>query len=147
MCCFVQDNLSVSIRRGTVRALHFQIPPNAQAKLVLVRGSIYDVAVDLRAGSPTYGRWMAVTLTAGSGRQLSFRAPSRTGSAPSNRIPKWPIKSMSYYAPELEQGLMWNDPTLAIDWPVAPVDAVLSDRDRTLGLFAEFVTPFKYDDR
>ena len=71
---FVQDNQALSLKRGTVRALHFQVPPKAQAKLVRVlRGSIYDVAVDLRAGSPTYGRWMAVTLTAEGGEQL-FRS-------------------------------------------------------------------------
>jgi dTDP-4-dehydrorhamnose 3,5-epimerase len=95
-CCFVQDNLSLSIKRGTVRALHFQIPPNAQAKLVhVVRGSVYDVAGDLRAGSPTYGRWMAVTLTAESGRQLFVPRGFAHGFCTLEPIPKWPIKSMS----------------------------------------------------
>jgi dTDP-4-dehydrorhamnose 3,5-epimerase len=146
-CCFVQDNLSLSIKRGTVRALHFQIPPNAQAKLVHVVRGIYDVAVDLRAGSPTYGRWMAVTLTAGSGRQLFVPRGFAHRFCTLEPDTEVAYKVDEHYAPELGQGLMWNDPTLAIDWPVAPVNAVQSDRDRTLGLFAEFVTPFIYDDR
>jgi dTDP-4-dehydrorhamnose 3,5-epimerase len=145
--CFVQDNQSLSIKRGTIRALHFQVPPKAQAKLVRVlRGSIYDVAVDLRAGSPSYGRWMAMTLTAESDGSCSFRAVARMGTAPSNRTPKWPIRSMSTMRPNSNKALC-GDPTLAIDWPVAPADAVLSEKDRVLGLFAEFVTPFKYEDR
>ena len=146
--CFVQDNQSLSIKRGTVRALHFQVPPKAQAKLVrVVRGSIYDVAVDLRAGSPTYGRWMAMILTAESGRQLFVPRGCAHGYCTLEPDTEVAYKVDEYYAPELEQGVMWNDPTLAIDWPVAPADAVLSEKDRVLGLFAEFVTPFKYEDR
>ena len=146
--CFVQDNQSLSIKRGTIRALHFQVPPKAQAKLVRVlRGSIYDVAVDLRAGSPTYGRWMAMTLTAESGRQLFVPRGCAHGYCTLEPDTEVAYKVDEYYAPELEQGVMWNDPTLAIDWPVAPADAVLSEKDRVLGLFAEFVTPFKYEDR
>ena len=146
--CFVQDNQSLSIKRGTVRALHFQVPPKAQAKLVrVVRGSIYDVAVDLRAGSPTYGRWVAETLTAGSGRQMFIPRGFAHGFCTLEPETEVAYKVDEYYAPELEQGLMWNDSTLTIDWPVAPVDAVLSEKDRGLGLFAEFVTPFKYEDR
>ena len=146
--CFVQDNQSLSIKRGTVRALHFQVPPKAQAKLVrVVRGSIYDVAVDLRVGSPTYGRWMAVTLTAESGRQLFVPRGCAHGYCTLEPDTEVAYKVDEYYAPELEQGVMWNDPTLAIDWPVALAEAVLSDKDRMLGRFAEFVSPFKYEDR
>jgi len=88
-CNFVQDNQSLSIKRGTVRALHFQSPPKAQSKLIrVVRGSIYDVAVDLRSGSPTYGHWTAMILTAESGGQLFVPRGFAHGSALSNRTPK-----------------------------------------------------------
>jgi dTDP-4-dehydrorhamnose 3,5-epimerase len=147
-CDFVQDNQSLSIKRGTVRALHFQTPPKAQSKLIRVaRGSIYDVAVDLRSGSPTYGRWTAMTLTAQSGGQLFLPRGFAHGFCTLEPDTEVAYKVDEYYAPELEQGILWNDPTLAIEWPVAPADAVLSKKDRALGSFAEFVTPFKYADR
>jgi dTDP-4-dehydrorhamnose 3,5-epimerase len=147
-CHFVQDNQSLSIRRGTVRGLHFQVPPKAQAKLVRVlRGSIYGVVVDLRSGSPAYGRWIGVTLTAAGGRQLFVPRGFAHGFCTLEPNTEVAYKVDEYYAPELEQGLIWNDPMLAIDWPVAPADAVLSERDRVLGVLAEFVTPFKYGEQ
>lgn len=147
-CNYVQDNQSLSIKVGTVRALHFQVPPKAQAKLVRVlRGSVYDVVVDLRSGSPTYGRWLGVTLTAESGKQLFVPRGFAHGFCTLEPNTEVAYKVDEYYAPELEQGVLWNDPTLAIDWPVAPADAVLSQKDRVLGLFAKFATPFAYEDR
>jgi dTDP-4-dehydrorhamnose 3,5-epimerase len=144
--CFVQDNQSLSLKRGTVRALHFQVPPKQQAKLVRVlRGSIYDVAVDLRAGSPTYGRWTAVTLTANDGRQLFVPRGLGHGFCTLEPNTEVAYKVDDYYAPECEQGLIWDDPMLAIRWPVPAADAILSDKDRKLGFFADFITPFRYE--
>lgn len=141
--CFVQDNQSLSIKRGTVRALHFQIPPKTQAKLVRVlRGAIFDVAVDLRAGSATYGHWTAATLTASNGYQMFIPRGFGHGFCTLEPDTEVAYKVDDYYAPECEQGLAWNDPTLAIDWPVKPEDAILSDKDRRLGRFADLVTPF-----
>ncbi len=143
---FVQDNQAFSLQRGTVRALHFQVPPHAQAKLVRVlRGSVYDVAVDLRAGSPTYGRSVAATLTARRGEQVFVPRGFAHGYCTLEADTEVAYKVDDYYAPDCERGLIWNDPTLAIDWPVAASDAVLSDKDCKLPRFADFVSPFRYD--
>jgi dTDP-4-dehydrorhamnose 3,5-epimerase len=143
---FVQDNQSLSLKPGTVRALHFQAPPQPQAKLVRVlRGSVYDVAVDLRVYSPTYGRWVATTLTAKAGEQLFIPRGFAHGFCTLEANTEVAYKADDYYAPEWEQGLAWDDPTLAIDWPVRAADAVLSDKDRKLRRFADFASPFRYD--
>ena len=141
---FVQDNQSLSRRQGTIRALHFQIPPRAQAKLVRVlRGSIYDVAVDLRVSSPTYGRWAAQTLTAKSGEQLFVPVGFAHGFCTLEADTEVAYKVDSYYDPDFEQGLAWDDPTLAITWPVSASAAILSDRDRARQSFTDFVSPFR----
>jgi len=131
---FVQDNQSLSRRRGTVRGLHFQIPPAAQAKLVRVlKGSILDVAVDIRRGSPSYGRSVAVTLTAEEGDQLYIPAGFAHGFCTLVDDVEILYKVTSPYSASHERGIAWNDPDLAIDWPVPDRLAVLSDKDRTLG--------------
>jgi dTDP-4-dehydrorhamnose 3,5-epimerase len=112
-----------------------------------MRRSVYDVAVDLRPDSPTYGRLTAMTLTAESGGQLFLPRGFAREFCTLEPGTEVAYKVDEYYAPELEQGIVWNDPTLTIDWPVAPADAVLSEKDRALGRFAEFVTPFTYEDR
>lgn len=143
---FVQDNQSFSAKRGTIRGLHFQLPPAAQAKLVRVLlGSVYDVVVDLRRGSPTYGRWKGETLTAGGGEQLFV--PRGFAHAFCTLEPDVIVayKVDDFYAPASDSGLIWDDPTLAIDWPVAPGEVVLSDKDLRLGRFADFVSPFRYE--
>jgi len=144
---FVQDNQALSLKSGTVRALHFQVPPRMQAKLVRVlRGSIYDVAVDLRAGSPNYGHWVAATLTAQSGEQILVPRGFAHGYCTLEADTEVAYKVDDYYAPECERGLAWDDPTLAITWPVSAADAVLSDKDRKLPRFADFDSPFRYDE-
>jgi len=143
---FVQDNQALSLKRGTVRALHFQVPPKAQGKLVRVlRGSVYDVAVDLRAGSPAYGRWVAATLTAQGGEQIFVPRGFAHGYCTLEADTEVAYKVDDYYAPECERGLAWDDPTLGIAWPVSAADAVLSDKDRKLPRFADFTSPFRYD--
>lgn len=145
---FVQDNEALSLKRGTVRALHFQVPPKVQGKLVRVLcGSIFDVAVDLRAGSPSYGRWMSATLTAKFGEQIFVPRGFAHGYCTLEDDTIVAYKVDDYYAPECEHGLAWDDPTLKVDWPVSPANAVLSDKDRKLPGFADFASPFRYDGR
>jgi dTDP-4-dehydrorhamnose 3,5-epimerase len=142
---FVQDNQSYSRARGTIRGLHFQLPPAPQAKLVrVVRGSICDVVVDLRAGSPTYGRWIAQQLTAEGGEQVFVPCGMAHGFCTLEPDTEVVYKVDEYYVPEHDSGVIWNDRTLAIDWPVPAEEAVLSDKDRELGRFSEFVSPFRY---
>lgn len=143
---FVQDNQALSLKRGTIRALHFQVPPKVQAKLVRVlRGSIYDVAVDLRAGSPSYGRWVGATLTAQGGEQIFVPRGFAHGYCTLEDDTEVAYKVDDYYAPDCERGVAWDDPTLKIDWPIQLADAVLSDKDRKLPAFADFTSPFRYD--
>lgn len=128
---FVQDNESVSFRAGTVRGLHFQIPPFAQAKLVRVlRGRIVNVGVDLRRASPSFGRHVAVGLVAGDGQQVYWPAGFAHGFCTLEDDTVVAYKVDAPYAPEHDRGLAWDDPALGIAWPVAPGTAILSDRDR-----------------
>jgi len=129
---FVQDNQAFNARAGTVRGLHFQKAPHAQGKLVRVlRGAIYDVAVDVRPGSPTYGRWVAAELTAESGEQLFVPRGFAHGYCTLREDTELFYKVDGHYAPELEGGVAWDDPALAIPWPLAG-EPVLSDKDRKL---------------
>ena len=127
----VQENHSYSRDAGTVRGLHFQLPPRAQAKLVrVVRGAVLDVAVDLRRDSPTFGRHVAVELSAESGEQLYVPAGFAHGFCTLEPQPEGVYLMDQTYAPEHERGLLWNDPALGIVWPVAPEKAILSAKDR-----------------
>lgn len=129
---WVQENHSVSAAAGTVRGLHFQVPPAAQAKLVrVVRGAILDVALDLRRASPSYGRHVAVTLTAAAWNQLFVPAGFAHGFCTLEPDTEVLYKISHDYSPAQERGLDWRDPDLGIAWPVAADAAVLSDRDRT----------------
>lgn len=129
---FVQDNQAFNARAGTVRGLHFQTAPHPQAKLVRVlRGAIFDVAVDIRPGSPTYGQWAGATLTAEGGEQLFVPRGFAHGYATLQDDTELFYKVDGLYAPDREGGILWNDPDVGIDWPIAEA-TVLSDKDKAL---------------
>lgn len=143
---FVQDNHSLSGPVGTVRGLHFQAPPHAQDKLVrCAAGVIHDVVVDIRRGSPSYGQWIKVEVSAENGRQLLIPKGFLHGFV--TRAPNSELlyKCSDVYAPECDGALRFDDPDLAIDWGIAPEDAVLSDKDRKAQGFADFQSPFTYE--
>jgi dTDP-4-dehydrorhamnose 3,5-epimerase len=142
---FVQDNLSVSRFKGTVRGLHFQRPPFAQAKLIrVIRGSILDIAVDIREGSPSYGRHVAVELKAESGTQLWIPIGFLHGFCTLEDDTQVCYKVSEYYSPEHDAGVYWNDADLKIDWPVNPEAVVLSDKDQRHPRLAELPDLFIY---
>ena len=140
---FVQDNHSYSADKGTVRGLHFQTPPFAQDKLVrVVRGSVFDIAVDLRQGSPTYGRHVSAVLSAQAWNQILVPIGFAHGFMTLEPDTEVIYKVSNYYAPDHDKGLLWNDPALGINWPIADEEAVLSDKDRKQPRLAELITPF-----
>ena len=140
---FVQDNHSVSTCRGTVRGLHFQSPPYAQDKLVrVVKGSAFDVAVDLRRHSATYGQHVSVVLSAESWNQILVPVGFAHGFMTLEPDTEVVYKVSDYYARDHDKGLLWNDSALGIRWPLTDDEAVLSDKDRRQPGFAGFVTPF-----
>ncbi|WP_134497460.1 dTDP-4-dehydrorhamnose 3,5-epimerase [Microvirga pakistanensis] len=140
---FVQDNHSLSVAVGTVRGLHFQSAPFAQDKLVrVVRGRILDVAVDLRRSSPTYGQHVAVELSAENGRQLFVPIGFAHGFCTLEPNTEIEYKVSAYYSAANDHGLAWNDPTLGIEWPVDPANAVLSDKDLQQPLLADLPAYF-----
>lgn len=142
---FVQDNQSFSSRPGTVRGLHFQLPPHAQSKLVRVlKGKIFDLAVDLRRGSPTFGKWCSTTLTAESGDQVFVPRGFAHGFCTLAPDVEVAYKVDDYYAPECDAGIRWNDPAIGIEWPIAATDAIMSQKDLGLPLLGEFTSPFVY---
>ncbi len=142
-CEFVQDNQSLSIRAGTVRGLHFQAPPAAQAKLIRVlRGAVFDVAVDIRRERATYGRWCAATLTATGGEQMFIPRGFAHGFCTLEPDTEVVYKVDGYYAPGHERGIAWDDPDIAITWPVETGSAFLSPRDERLPRFVDFISPF-----
>jgi dTDP-4-dehydrorhamnose 3,5-epimerase len=142
---FVQDNHSLSPAVGTVRGLHFQAPPNAQAKLVRCgRGAIFDVAVDIRRGSPTYGRWAGYTLSAENGAQLYIPVGFAHGFATLEPDSEIIYKCSDYYAPETEGALRWDDPDIGIKWPLTGAP-VLGEKDAAAPLLAGFDSPFTFE--
>ena len=140
----MQDNQSRSVRKGTLRGLHFQRPPTAQAKLMSVlRGRILDVAVDVRAGSPTFGNHVSIELSAESGHQVYIPVGFAHGFLTLEDDVLVMYKVSDYYAPAHDGGIRWNDPDIALPWPMR--DIITSDKDGRLPLLRDFASPFAYD--
>lgn len=156
-CTFVQDNHSLSVPAFTLRGLHFQVPPRGQDKLVrCIRGAIFDVAVDVRRGSPTYGKWVGAELSAENGHQLFIPIGFAHGFVTLEPACEVTYKCSDTYAPEQDGGIRWNDPALApldgesggIAWPLpAGTTPELSAKDAVQPLLANFDSPFPYDGR
>ncbi|MGQ3487915.1 dTDP-4-dehydrorhamnose 3,5-epimerase [Roseovarius pacificus] len=143
---FVQDNHSLSATVGTVRGLHFQSPPHAQAKLVRCgRGRLFDVAVDIRKGSPTFGQWVGYELSFENGLQLLIPAGFLHGFITREPDTEIIYKCSDYYAPDCDGAVRFDDPDLGIDWGLSG-DPVLSEKDANAPLMADFDSPFTYGD-
>ena len=146
---FVQDNHSLSVPCYTLRGLHFQTPPHGQDKLVrCIRGRIFDVAVDVRKGSPTWGQWVGAELSAANGLQLYIPIGFAHGFLTLEGNCEVTYKCSETYAPNYDGGIRWDDPAIAIDWPV-PLGSMpeLSTKDQAQPLLADFESPFIYDGR
>ncbi len=143
---FVQDNHSLSRSVGTIRGIHFQRPPHAQAKLVrCLRGRIMDYAVDLRRGSPTYGRHVAAELSAENGLQLFVPVGYGHAFVTLEDDAEVAYKVSDTYSPACEGGVVWNDPAIGIDWPLPAHGASLSPKDAVLPRLSDLESPFEYD--
>lgn len=141
---FVQDNESKS-RYGVLRGLHFQLPPYTQSKLVrVVKGRVVDVAVDIRKGSPTYGRYVTCELTGENHRQFFVPKGMAHGFVVLSEEAVFQYKCDDSYHPEAEGGISWDDKDIAIEWPIEAKDISLSERDKNHSCFKDFDSPFKY---
>lgn len=144
---FVQDNHSVSAQKGTVRGLHFQTPPHAQAKLVRCgHGALWDVAVDLRKGSPTFGQHFGIELSPDNGRQLLIPTGFAHGFITLQDDTEIIYKCSDYYAPECDRALAHDDPQLDINWGVSRAKRILSDKDAAAPALADLDSPFRYEE-
>lgn len=142
---FPQDNHSISTAPGTLRGLHFQSPPHAQAKLVrCTKGRIWDVALDIRKGSPTYGRWEGVELSPGNGRQILIPEGFLHGFVTLEPDTEVLYKCSDYYAPESDGAVLWS--SCGIEWPIRS-EPVLSAKDADAVAFDEFESPFRWEFR
>jgi dTDP-4-dehydrorhamnose 3,5-epimerase len=143
---FVQDNHVYSSERGVLRGLHYQTAPHAQGKLVrCIRGSILDVSVDIRSGSPTFGQHVAIELSAANWKQLWLPPGFAHGYVTLEPDCEVIYRVTDYYAPDCEAGIAWDDPDLGIDWRICSFDLILSEKDRKNPLLSEIVAPFSYN--
>jgi dTDP-4-dehydrorhamnose 3,5-epimerase len=143
---FVQDNHSFSAEAGVLRGLHYQSPPAAQAKLVrVIRGAIYDVAVDIRHGSPTFGRWVGLTVSAEAWNQILVPEGFAHGFVTLEAATEVLYKVSAPYSPEHDRGIRWDDPAIGIDWPLGGREPILSDKDRAAPLLADAPAAFQYE--
>ena len=128
-CNFVQDNMSRSVK-GTLRGLHYQLNPHAQGKLIRVTlGSVFDVAVDIRKGSPTFAQWIGEELSAENKKSLYIPPGFAHGFYVLSDTAEFSYKCSAFYSPQSEAGLIWNDPTINIEWPLNSSNVILSDKD------------------
>ncbi|WP_192798344.1 dTDP-4-dehydrorhamnose 3,5-epimerase [Brucella intermedia] len=135
---FVQDNHSYSAAKGVVRGLHYQLPPFAQDKLVRVtRGAILDVAVDIRKGSPTFGKWVALEVSAEKWNQILVPKGFAHGFMTLVEHTEVIYKVTNYYSPEHDRSIRFDDPAIGIDWPIAASDVQLSDKDQKAPMLAD----------
>lgn len=145
-CRFVQDNQSSSSRPATLRGFHFQRPPAAQAKLVSVaRGRVLDVAVDIRRGSPTFGRYASIELSAKTPYQLYIPVGFAHGFISLDDDVLVTYKASNYYSPACDAGISWNDPQIAFPWPFEAAAITKSDKDGRLPALKDFDSPFPYE--
>jgi dTDP-4-dehydrorhamnose 3,5-epimerase len=142
---FVQDNHSMSAKPGTLRGLHYQSPPHAQDKLVrCTRGSIFDVAVDIRVGSPTYGKWFGIELSLENGKQLLVPRGFLHGFVTRMADTEVQYKCSDVYAPDCDGGIRWDDPTIGIDWGLTEAPT-LSAKDQVAAFLTDFKSPFLWE--
>jgi len=134
---FIQDNHSRS-SKGVLRGLHYQLPPHAQGKLVrVISGAVFDVAVDIRRSSPTFGQWVGAELSAENHHQLWIPPGFAHGFVVLSDTADFVYKTTAYYAPESDRGLLWNDPDIGITWPQLDIEFSLSEKDRNQPAFKQ----------
>ncbi|MGZ0874778.1 dTDP-4-dehydrorhamnose 3,5-epimerase [Priestia megaterium] len=143
---FIQDNQSFSATKGTLRGLHYQLNPKSQTKLVrCTKGAIYDVAVDIRVGSPTFGKWFGIELTDENKKQLLVPKGFAHGFLTLSEDVEVQYKVDELYSPEHDRGIIWNDPSIGIEWPMS-ITPVLSTKDEKAPLLKEAENNFKYEE-
>ena len=143
---WVQDNHAMSRDKNTLRGLHFQLPPFAQSKLVRVTsGSIFDVAVDIRFGSPTYGKWVSAIISSQAWNQILVPRGFAHGYLTLEANTEVLYKVDNHYSPEADAGIIWNDSQIAIDWPLGDLVPALSEKDRNLPSFCDVSPAFEYE--
>ncbi|MBD1221403.1 dTDP-4-dehydrorhamnose 3,5-epimerase [Virgibacillus halodenitrificans] len=143
---FIQDNQSYSAEKGTLRGLHYQLEPKAQAKLIrCTKGAIFDVAVDIRKGSPTYGKWFGLELSAENKKQLLVPRGFAHGFITITEDVEVQYKVDNDYAPNSEGGIIWNDTTIGIEWPTN-IEPILSDKDKVALTIEKAENNFVYEE-